>query len=49
MWSQFSRNLSLELEYLFTLMAEAALPDQLWQPSHLNTANSAHVPRSTQH
>jgi|GEM_PF-5793908 len=40
MWSQFSRNLSLELEYLFTLLAEPALPDQLWQPSHLNLKTS---------
>ena len=31
--SQLSRSLSLELEYLFATMAEAALPDQLWLPA----------------
>lgn len=44
MWSQLSRSLSLELEYLFATMAEAALPDQLWLPAsttHEGTSSSA--------
>jgi hypothetical protein len=32
MWQELGRSLGVELEYLFILMAEAAMPDQLWQP-----------------
>lgn len=33
MWVQLGRSLGVELEYLFAVMAEAAMPDQLWQPA----------------
>jgi hypothetical protein len=32
MWIELGRSLGIELEYLFATMAEAALPDPLWQP-----------------
>lgn len=49
MWSQFSRSLSLELEYLFTVMAEAALPDQLWLPQSVTGQAGTQTPKPTQH
>lgn len=47
MWSQFSHSLKTELEYLFSVMAEAALPDQIWLPAHKPLASSA--PEAGQH
>lgn len=49
MWSQFSHSLKTELEYLFSVMAEAALPDQLWLPAQKTLANGVPAPDTLQH
>lgn len=38
MWVELGRSLGVELEYLFTIMAEAAMPDQLWQPAEIKSS-----------
>ncbi len=47
MWSQLGRSLSLELEYLFATMAEAAMPDPLWRP--LDSAEARAQAEVTRH
>ena len=32
MWVEFGRSLGEEIEFLFAVLAEAAMPDPLWQP-----------------
>ncbi|MEY4589574.1 MAG: hypothetical protein RL497_1650 [Pseudomonadota bacterium] len=41
MWVELGRSLGVELEYLFAVIAEAAMPDQLLQPAEISHSSQA--------